>query len=278
MVTRTMARDATDAAAKATAKLVSPTLKRLQLQSPLRSLETYCAFLSGKGAGSGWDAQGEITAIAGKIHRPAPVIFDVGANNGAWSTQLATALRQTNPSFYLFECAPHCLDVLKERLDRLPNVRLFPVAVSSSCGEATLYTPNQGSGLSSLHKRGDKCVVEHTYGETVVETVTLDDVVQQEHIEQIDLLKMDIEGHEFEVLQGAGEALSRQIIRALTFEFGSGNVNSRTFFRDFWELLTGHGYRIERIIPGGQTVEVRQYSEDLEYFRGATNYIAYLAV
>ena len=76
--------------------------------------------------------------------------------------------------------------------------------------------------------------------------------------------------------KGAARTLERGGISALTFEFGSGNVNSRTFFRDFWELLSGHGYRIERIIPGGRTVPVDNYGEELEYFRGATNYIATL--
>ena len=61
------------------------------------------------------------------------------------------------------------------------------------------------------------------------------------------------------------------------FEFGSANVNSRTFFRDFWDLLTGYGYRVERIIPGGGTPPSAATPRDLEYFRGATNYVAWTA-
>jgi hypothetical protein len=60
----------------------------------------------------------------------------------------------------------------------------------------------------------------------------------------------------------------------LTFEFGSGQINSRTFFHDFWDLLQPLGFALRRICPGGRTVPVDEYYEDLEYFRGVTNYLA----
>ena len=39
-----------------------------------------------------------------------------------------------------------------------------------------------------------------------------------------------------EALKGAANSLASGMIKALAFEFGSGNLNSRTFFRDFWDL------------------------------------------
>jgi hypothetical protein len=87
---------------------------------------------------------------------------------------------------------------------------------------------------------------------------------------------MDLEGHELFVLRGAAQALKRGYIRALTFEFGSSNVNSRTYFHDFWDLLSAYGFEIKRIYPGGTVMKVSEYYEDLEYFRGVTNYLAVL--
>jgi hypothetical protein len=75
-------------------------------------------------------------------------------------------------------------------------------------------------------------------------------------------------------LRGAARSLEAHRIRSLTFEIGTANVDSRTFFRDYFDLLTGYGYQIRRIYPGGKTVPILEYYEDLEYFRGATNYIA----
>ena len=72
-------------------------------------------------------------------------------------------------------------------------------------------------------------------------------------------------------------ALSTGAIRALSFEFGSGNINSRTFFRDFWELLTGYRYGIYiEYFRVGEYCKSRGTDEDLEYLRGVSNYIAAL--
>ena len=87
---------------------------------------------------------------------------------------------------------------------------------------------------------------------------------------------MDVEGHELFVLRGARQSLASRKIGALSFEFGCGNINSRTFFRDFWELLTGAGFSIWRITPSGKYLPVGDYYEDLEYFRGLANYVAEL--
>jgi len=95
-------------------------------------------------------------------------------------------------------------------------------------------------------------------------------------VEFVDFMKMDIEGHEVFALRGAKRALAAGKIGALSFEFGCGNINSRTFLHDFWELLTGAGFELWRITPGGKEIQIDDYYEDLEYFRGATNYIANL--
>jgi hypothetical protein len=109
-----------------------------------------------------------------------------------------------------------------------------------------------------------------------VPVVTIDSVIEDKKLDRIDFMKMDIEGHELFALKGAMQALEAHKIKALSFEFGSGNVNSRTYFRDFWNLLRPLDFEFHRICPGGMTVPVREYYEDLEVFRGVTNYIARL--
>jgi len=58
------------------------------------------------------------------------------------------------------------------------------------------------------------------------------------------------------------------------FEFGAPNIYSRTFFSDFWDLLTADGFRLDRILPGGRLLRIDSYSEELEHFRGVSNYLA----
>ena len=138
-------------------------------------------------------------------------------------------------------------------------------------------SPGDAAGNASLHIRSDTYFAEETFVSSEVAVVSIDSFMEAHAIQSVDYMKMDIEGHELFALRGADRALATGVIRALSFEFGSGNINSRTFFRDFWDLLTKHSYDIYRILPGGRTLRILRYDEDLEYFRGVSNYIAVLA-
>ncbi len=253
----------------------SRTLHRLHGGRLIAAAETACAFLLGKGSGSGWDATGETRSVARFVTNPDPVVFDVGANNGEWSAKLAAHMQRPDARFHLFECSPQVLPYLPKRLPRIPNPTVVEAAVSEQEGEIVLHTPIRGSGLASVHARRDVSVSRETYESVTVPAITLDGYVHRNGIDRIDLLKMDIEGHELAALRGAVQTFEAGIIRTVSFEFGSANVNSRTFFRDFWDFFDERGFKLHRIIAGGGVVAVPRYGEDLEYFRGATNYIAH---
>jgi FkbM family methyltransferase len=173
-------------------------------------------------------------------------------------------------TWILVEPASECCALLRQ----IKSVEILEVAVGAQQGKAMLYSPADGSVLASLYERQDSFVGSAPLNEREVTVTTIDDILDERAIPVVDLAKMDLEGHELFAMRGAERSLRSHRIRVLTFEFGSANVNSRTFFRDFWNLLSGYNYRIERICPGGKTVPVTEYYEDLEYFRGATNYIA----
>ena len=59
-----------------------------------------------------------------------------------------------------------------------------------------------------------------------------------EGIEHIHFLKLDVEGHEVAVLRGAQGMLNRGAISMIQFEFGPANIYSRSYFYDFWSLLS----------------------------------------
>lgn len=256
------------------ARAASPRLHKLGLESALNHIETYSAFLSGRGSGHGWDHQNEVNAIASFVPHAPAIIFDVGANNGAWSLRMAKALGNPENRFFLFECAPYCFDGIEERRSGIPNLTLLKCAVSDHEGTAVLNLPTRGSGLASLHERRDVSISREEYRPLEVEARTLDSIASDHGVFSIDLLKLDIEGHELFAMRGANRLIESGSVKIISFEFGSGNVNSRTFFRDFWELLTGNRYELLRILPGGGVAPIKKYTEELEYFRGATNYIA----
>ncbi len=239
-------------------------------------IELVSAYLNcviGKGGGSGWHL-GEELAAARFIHRENPVILDIGANKGWWTIELRRLIGEGG-RWILVDPAAECCALLR----KLKGVEVIEAAVGEQRGRAKFYTPGDASGFASLHERRDSHArMEHLIlEEREVAMTTIDEILDERGIETVDLAKMDLEGHELFALRGAAKSLKTHRLRALTFEFGTSNVNSRTFFRDFHDLLAGYGYRIHRIYPSGKTVPILEYYEDLEFFRGVTNYIATVA-
>jgi len=239
---------------------------------PARAADAYLNFLLGRGAGTGWDIEQEIRAARGYVHRAKPVVFDVGANIGIWSQHAMEAMPDAR--IYMFEPSPDCQ--LKIQSANLSPDKLVPCAVGERSGKATLHSSSATDGSASLYERVDSYFMDREYINIEVEVVTLDDVIETEKLDFVDFLKLDIEGHELFALRGAKKTLAEKRIGALSFEFGSGNINSRTFFQDFWNLLSAAGFRIWRITPGGIPILIDRYYEDLEYFRGVSNYVAEL--
>lgn len=241
------------------------------LYKPTRMLDAYLNFLMGKGSGTGWDLRHEVQSAVARIHRPHPVIFDVGANVGEWTRTLLDLIPAAK--VFMFDPSPGCQQTIREK--NLPNTTLFPCAIGESAAKMPYFSSSPTDGSASLHSRRDTPFQDFKYQESFVEVRTLDEVIQSEKIEFVDFMKMDIEGHELFALKGAQQALASRKIGAFSFEFGCGNINSRTFFRDFWELLSER-YVLHRITPSGWEIPVESYYEDDEYFRGATNFVAEL--
>jgi FkbM family methyltransferase len=236
--------------------------------------ESYWCILLGKGAGTGWDLNAEIKAAKSTIRGSSPVIFDVGANMGEWSVLFNQLFPQAQ--IFLFEPQPVCQKIITER--NIPGSILVPNAVSSTAGQTIkLFSSGDTAGIASLHQRRDSYFNDMSFTSINVNTVTIDDVIREHKIVGVDFMKMDVEGHELDVLKGAMKSLEARLIKAFSFEFGSGNINSRTFFHDFWDLLKPLGYDIYRILPSSRLMPIKEYYEDCEYFRGVTNYIAILS-
>ena len=69
--------------------------------------------------------------------------------------------------------------------------------------------------------------------------------------------------------------LAERRINTISIEFGGCNIDSRTFFQDFWYFLHERGmWRIFRIAPAGYLVALPAYREAYEQFR-TTNFVAF---
>ena len=146
---------------------------------------------------------------------------------------------------------------------------IVPFALGSKNSKETLWSDTKGSSLSSLTKRRlDHFGTDFGQSESC-EVVTLDSWASSTKVIP-SLIKIDVEGHELDVLKGGLKTLA--LAQVIQFEFGGCNIDTRTFFKDFWYLLTEAGFQIHRISEGGP-IRISHYSEQDEFFR-TTNYLA----
>jgi len=194
---------------------------------------------------------------------------DIGGNVGNYTAELLKQFPAAE--VFTFEPSQTNIEILRARFASERRVHLLPFAVSDTEGEATLYSDTPGSGLSSLSKR-DLNYRGLSFDQTeTVRTVRFDDFWRSEMSSRdIDILKLDIEGHELAALQCSSDALRQT--RAIQFEFGGCNIDTRSFFRDFWNFFAEREFTLHRITPFGLLPIVR-YSERDEIFT-TTNYIA----
>lgn len=240
------------------------------MQRLLASLERRILKAQGKGAG-GHSIDAEVNDAVTLLPTSEAVVFDVGANKGLWSRALLKQGGARVARVFAFEPSRHNWPDIEAIAD--PRLSLIKMAVSDQIGEAELFSDAPGSGLASLSQRNLDHVGLEMAGQEVVALTTLDAFCAEQGIARIDFLKLDIEGHELAALKGARDLLERGAIGALSFEFGGANIDTRTYFKDFWQLLSGHGYAIWRIVPGSSPVPITRYHERLECF-ATTNFLA----
>jgi hypothetical protein len=135
----------------------------------------------------------------------------------------------------------------------------------------TLYTNEECSGIASVYNRALEHADVRMDKQETIEIKILDSFCESEGIEHINFLKMDIEGHELKALEGAKNLLENDKIDYIQFEFGGCNIDSRTYFKDFYYLLKDK-YILYRIIRDG-FYELKEYKELYECFT-AVNFFA----
>lgn len=189
-------------------------------------------------------------------------VFDVGANVGEYSKALLKIMPQA--TVYLFEPQKKLYQELSKNFQNT-----FNIGFSDRKEILPLYGNAQKHGLTSLYKRNLKHFNLSLEEQEVVNLTTIDSFCQEYQINKIHFLKIDVEGHELKVLQGAKRML--ETVDFIQFEFGGCNIDSRTYFQDFWYLLSDQ-YRIYRITSKGLE-ERHKYNESDEIFL-TSNYLA----
>jgi FkbM family methyltransferase len=226
------------------------------------------------GKASNYRTNGELHSLrelAARWRNQTASLLDVGANVGEFTTEILEAFRGQQFQLYAFEPSGRASSQLRQRIQDKGNVQVIQKALSDKEGTAELFFPDEGSALASLHQR-DLSHINKMFGKKeTVPITTLDHFCKENNVEYVHLLKIDVEGHELAVLKGAKNMIGRDAVEVIQFEFGGTSLDSRSYFKDFYQFLSPK-YKIHRILPHGLR-ELSSYSEKLEIFQSA-NYLA----
>ncbi|HKI37781.1 MAG TPA: FkbM family methyltransferase [Gemmataceae bacterium] len=208
--------------------------------------------------------------LCDRLLRPGMTVFDVGSNYGQFALYAAPRICPSG-QLHAFEPSSYSFGRLSRNVSRDPLlatcVSLNRCAVTDQPGTAQLhdYGPEH-SGWNSLHPHGmwesmasreqQRPPLQPTTVENVP-AVTLDRYCDEKGVGRIDLLKIDVEGLELAVLEGANGLIQGGRVAAVVFEIsldalaGTGHTPEIVFQR-----VSALGYRIGHITPEGLTRDV----------------------
>ena len=228
------------------------------------------------GGGAFADESGEeqaILYIKKRLEKEKSILtlFDVGANLGQYAGELLKCMNDVKKQIHCFEPSLDTFKQLSKNISNHKEIKLNNFGIGETNSMLKLYSDKTTSGLASVFKRKlDHFSIEMNMEEEI-EIKTIDTYCSENKISHIHLLKIDIEGNELNVLKGASTMLNKDAIDFIQFEFGGSNIDSRTYFQDFYYLLS-QKFNIYRILMDG-VYPVSQYHENKEIFI-TTNYLA----
>lgn len=169
-------------------------------------------------------------------------IYDIGANVGTWSL-LAKAILPA-AAIHAFEPLAECHEGFQARLAGVSGVQLHKTALGREDATATMYL-GEVTDTSSFLRPGPR-VQDHGAPTSSLPVRALDSFIRAKSLPPPELLKLDVQGYELQVLEGAREALrtASAVICEVSFvELYEGQC----LFGDVVTFLAGHGFGVHAL-------------------------------
>jgi len=177
------------------------------------------------------------------------LFVDVGANAGVYCLRLAHNFQKV----YAFEPNPSVLPILRKRIEAeaMNNVTVFPIALSNVTGQFPFFTDAHEGFDGSVETllpvfkynpgNDSRAGPMHTYvGEKNVPVHV--DTYDNQIDEIADLVKIDVEGAEFQVLMGAKKSLSNGRIRRIMVELHDADAKKQLI-----DILSSYGFAVKEL-------------------------------
>src|SRR5262245_31089316 len=188
---------------------------------------------------------GELAMIQ-KLLAPAKEVFDLGANLGVWTVLMSKANPQAR--VHSFEPNPATWSLLKKNIswNECLNVSLNRAAVSDTRRQLAFQVPAKASIFGRVAPAQEGLDKEARFSSAnvfLVPAVRLCEYCAAHLIEEIDFLKIDIEGHELAALKGLNHLFSQRRVKAIYIETIKENHDRMgTRFSELLEFIHDCGY------------------------------------
>ena len=196
----------------------------------------------------GWDMEANVLPMFRSFLEQNSVVLDIGANFGLYTATSASRMKDCG-RLYSFEANPHTFDFLRRtlyanRLAHHPNVIAVNALVGESAGRGTLhYLPEflGGATMTDIGQWGEaKRSIE-------LDMITIDEFLPNGLA--VDLVKIDVEGHEPFVIRGMEQTIRRSPNIRIFIEFVEGFLSHTVSADQFAAEIEELGLRICRVLP-----------------------------
>jgi FkbM family methyltransferase len=212
-----------------------------------------------------------VSEVLARLIRPGDTMLDAGANVG-YMTVLAGLAAGTSGRVLAWEPHPELYAVLQQNVRSIPytvkhaDIRVRNAALGETPQKAHLVVPREVDANDGLSFIGEASGIERSIP-VIVETID-----QAIGLEQIAVMKLDVEGSELRVLEGAADALLSGRVTHVVFEDHAAPTDSKVI-----RLLLSRGYEVFSVGWSWRGLRLGPWTETLAAPYEAPSYIASLA-
>lgn len=200
---------------------------------------------------------------------PALNVIEVGGNTGLWAAAFWNVFGESVKGYEAFEPMPANVAAFNARPEYAGKVNLHELCVGADKGEVEIHFHDELTTTASVavkHMKFGSAEVKNDRSRKVPQ-IRLDDMIEAWGWQHVDLVKIDVEGYEWSVLQGLSRAMAAGKVDSIFLEFGMHQAVQGQTFKQFFDLLTGHGFTLYKQITGRNYYGlnlVSRYSPTLE--------------
>jgi len=177
-----------------------------------------------------YEVERKETQYIKSIVKEGDVFFDIGTNVGYYTLMVAKRIGN-NGKVFSFEPVTSTFDKLKANVEKnnFKNVSLNKIGISDISQEIEINISDaDNSGMSSLIH------IPNSSKKEVIKTISLDEYLKEKELEKINLIKIDVEGVEFQAIKGMTETLIKYspivLVEILSSKLGQiGKTNTEIY-------------------------------------------------